>query len=61
MSLEAVFLRRKEVIFESNYEYAVKHYEIVERFERFPHRNEILGRKSTDEETQFLTQPGSSF
>src|SRR3990170_4659751 len=27
----------------------------------FPHRNEILGRKSTPEEIEFLKQPGSSF
>lgn len=41
--------------------YALKHREIVARFGRFPHRNEILGRENTDEESQFLTQPGSSF
>ncbi|MDR8045735.1 DUF924 domain-containing protein, partial [Burkholderia cenocepacia] len=34
---------------------------IVERFGRFPHRNAILGRASTDEETAFLREPGSSF
>jgi uncharacterized protein (DUF924 family) len=43
------------------YEYAVKHRDIIARFGRFPHRNAILGRPSTEEETQFLTQPGSSF
>jgi uncharacterized protein (DUF924 family) len=41
--------------------YAVRHMEIIERFGRFPHRNEILGRQSTLEEVEFLTQPGSSF
>ena len=41
--------------------YAVRHREIVRRFGRFPHRNETLGRVSTDEERAFLTQPGSSF
>lgn len=41
--------------------YAVGHMEIVERFGRFPHRNEILGRQTTPEEAEFLTQPGSSF
>jgi len=43
------------------YEYAVKHHDIVERFDRFPHRNNILGRPSIDEEAEFLKQPGSSF
>lgn len=47
--------------FESFLDYAVRHYVIIERFGRFPHRNEILGRVSTEEELEFLKQPGSSF
>jgi uncharacterized protein (DUF924 family) len=27
--------------------YARKHYEVIERFGRFPHRNAVLGRKPT--------------
>lgn len=42
-------------------EWARKHYVIVERFGRFPHRNAILGRVSTPEEIEFLKQPGSTF
>jgi uncharacterized protein (DUF924 family) len=42
-------------------DYAVRHMEIIERFGRFPHRNEVLGRQTTPEEAEFLTQPGSSF
>lgn len=38
-----------------------KHKAIIERFGRYPHRNEILGRKSTEEERLFLTQPNSRF
>ncbi len=41
--------------------WAVMHRDIVERFGRFPHRNELLGRESTDEERAFLEEPGSSF
>jgi uncharacterized protein (DUF924 family) len=41
--------------------YAVRHLEIVERFGRFPHRNEILGRRTTLEESKFLSGPDSSF
>lgn len=44
-----------------NLQFAIKHQEIINRFGRFPHRNQILGRKSTLEEQEFLTQPGSSF
>ena len=46
---------------ENNLDYAIKHREVIQRFGRFPHRNSILGRPSTVEETEFLTQPGSSF
>ena len=46
---------------EELYGWAVKHKVIIERFGRFPHRNEILGRKSTPEEIEFLKQPGSGF
>jgi uncharacterized protein (DUF924 family) len=42
-------------------EWAVKHFEVVRRFGRFPHRNEALGRASTAEEIAFLAQPGSRF
>jgi uncharacterized protein (DUF924 family) len=41
--------------------YAAGHMEIVERFGRFPHRNAILGRETTPEESAFLKGPGSSF
>lgn len=44
-----------------NYEWARRHYEIVKRFGRFPHRNAILGRENTAAEIEFLKQPGSSF
>ena len=46
---------------EKDYEYAEKHRDIIARFGRFPHRNMILGRKSTNEEMEFLKQPGSAF
>jgi uncharacterized protein (DUF924 family) len=41
--------------------WAKKHHEIIARFGRFPHRNAILGRTSSDEETAFLKTPGSRF
>jgi uncharacterized protein (DUF924 family) len=41
--------------------WALKHLEIIRRFGRFPHRNAVLGRTSTAQEADFLTQPGSSF
>jgi uncharacterized protein (DUF924 family) len=41
--------------------YAIKHRDVIERFGRFPHRNAIIGRTSTPEEIEFLTQPEASF
>lgn len=46
---------------ENNYDFELKHKVIIDRFGRYPHRNEILGRESTPEEIEFLAQPGSSF
>ncbi len=42
-------------------DFARRHRVIIERFGRFPHRNDILGRTSTPEEVEFLQQPGSGF
>ncbi|MFQ1935558.1 DUF924 family protein [Aeromonas veronii] len=42
-------------------DFARRHQVIIERFGRFPHRNDILGRTSTPEEATFLLQPGSGF
>lgn len=44
-----------------NIDYAYRHYEIIVRFGRFPHRNAVLGRPSSVEEIEFLRQPGSGF
>jgi len=35
-------------------EHAVDHKDIIDRFGRFPHRNEVLGRKNTPEENEYL-------
>ena len=39
---------------ESNLRFAKHHYDLVERFGRFPHRNKILGRESSEAEKDFL-------
>lgn len=41
--------------------YAERHRDIIRRFGRFPHRNDILGRQSTSAEIEFLRLPGSRF
>ena len=42
-------------------DFAKRHKAIIDRFDRFPHRNAILGRKNTEAEEIFLREPGSSF
>jgi len=44
-----------------NLDFEKKHKIIIDRFGRYPHRNEILGRESTAEEIEFLKQPNSRF
>jgi uncharacterized protein (DUF924 family) len=56
----AVELYRKNGI-QGNLDFEIRHQQIIERFGRYPHRNDILGRQSTDEEIEFLKQPGSGF
>jgi len=46
---------------EDNLDYERRHKAIIDRFGRFPHRNAIIGRASTEEEIAFLATPGSSF
>jgi uncharacterized protein (DUF924 family) len=41
-------------------DFAQLHCDLIERFGRFPHRNEALGRTSTDAELLYL-QDGESF
>lgn len=46
---------------ENNHDYEIKHKRIIDRFGRYPHRNDILGRTSTPDEITFLKEPDSSF
>ena len=46
---------------QSNTDFEIKHRDIIEKFGRYPHRNDILNRVSTKAEIAFLKQPGSSF
>ena len=51
----------ERALFANFLDYAHKHREVVLRFGRFPHRNDILGRASSAAEIEFLKQPGSRF
>lgn len=51
----------ERALFASYLDFAERHQQVIARFGRFPHRNAILGRASTDEEQAFLREPGSRF
>lgn len=42
-------------------DYATRHRDVIRRFGRFPHRNEALGRASTEEEIAFMKEHGRGF
>lgn len=48
-------------VMEGSLDYARRHLRVVERFGRFPHRNEALGRESTPEEKAFLASDEAPF
>ena len=51
----------KENGVQSSLEFEIKHRDIIARFGRYPHRNTLLNRVSTEAEIEFLKQPDSSF
>lgn len=60
-SLENRAPEEQAVMFENFTAYAERHREVIERFGRFPHRNEILSRESGDEERDYLASGGERF
>ena len=42
-------------------QYAIAHRDVIKRFGRFPHRNAVLARQSTEQEQAYLAEPGSGF
>jgi uncharacterized protein (DUF924 family) len=42
-------------------DYACRHRDVIARFGRFPHRNQVLGRVSTAAELAYLSQPSAGF
>jgi len=47
--------------FDDMLDYAHRHRGVIARFGRFPHRNPILGRSSSADELQYLSEPGAGF
>ncbi|MBT9548155.1 MAG: DUF924 domain-containing protein [Candidatus Sericytochromatia bacterium] len=51
----------QKAILLAEYASSLRHREAIQRFGRFPHRNAILGRETTQEEATFLRQPFTRF
>lgn len=62
-ALETEFISDPDlhIILSESKGYAERHFDVIEKFSRFPHRNKALGRESTPEENEFLLQPENSF
>jgi len=60
-ALRDIAAEHEQALFRDFLDYAERHRDVISRFGRFPHRNAILGRDSSDAEQSFLQQPGSSF
>ena len=67
MHSESLFIQKisvkliKKLGLKKNLNYTIKHYEVIKKFGKFPHRNFILSSSSTLEEKTFLLNPGSRF
>lgn len=48
-------------VFQGFLEFALAHQKVIDEFGRFPHRNQILGRASSEAEQAYLQVPGAGF
>ncbi len=51
----------EEKLTQQSFEFGIKHKDVILRFGRFPSRNEVLGRKSTPEEIEYLKEHPGGF
>lgn len=58
MHSEDLAMQEKALELFDNSEFAVIHYDLIKAYGRFPHRNEVLGRESTEAELEFLKTDG---
>lgn len=57
--LAQMAIAETKVLYDSFLQFAMQHYDVIERFGRFPQRNQILGRESTPEELIYLKELSS--
>jgi len=52
---------KSRATYEYMLKYALAHQKIIERFGHYPYQNKAMGRSTTQEEADFLAQPGAPF
>lgn len=60
-TLRGIAEPKDQKLFAGFLDFAERHRQVIARFGRFPHRNEVLGRTSCEAERAFLAEPGSRF
>ncbi|MFL9813644.1 DUF924 domain-containing protein [Stutzerimonas sp. VN223-3] len=60
-TLHGIAEPQEQKLFADFLDFAERHRQVIAKFGRFPHRNEVLGRTSSEAERAFLTEPGSRF
>jgi uncharacterized protein (DUF924 family) len=58
LALQERAVELNRAIGEETTKHAIAHRDIIQRFGRFPHRNPMLGRETTEEEQEFLDKGG---
>lgn len=58
--LATIAFSETQPLFERFLDYAIRHHDHIVQFGRFPHRNAILGRSSTEAELIFLKNAGTA-
>jgi uncharacterized protein (DUF924 family) len=64
LAIQRLCLEKMQQLARAGYggdKYALAHMALISKYGRFPHRNRILGRKSTPEEEEYLKDPRSGF
>lgn len=53
---KCISLMQERLVGESNLHHAKQHRDVIRQFGRFPHRNKVLGRKTSQEEEAYLAE-----
>jgi uncharacterized protein (DUF924 family) len=64
LAMQQLGLAKTRELNEAGYgsdKYALNHLELIEKFGRFPHRNNVLGRENTPEEELYLKDGNAGF